>query len=349
MPNTRVAMEPRGAGLLFLELRKRLKSGVLIIGKDLVRDPAEVLSVAGGGEGSLGVLTVYGLLRLALPAGVSLEQGSCVQTAGEGVGSPIERLRTEESYCFHCQACKTRLLDDRVFRRVLPLPNGNWNAIVDDWCCHPDPFADLKLLVPRADDCLLGDTFLLLARDHSCRDTLLEEEVTHGGAEDGQDPKKSCRRLVSVSCKSCSAVLGETVAPESLKLYITQVVVERAVGGSQVEASIWLLNTDSITASVASVEEACVRQADDAGDTGDAESPATRARPALKLLWITCADRGVMQRDVVKSWETNSIGHPLVLPLAVCEELLQSLEDSNALLPYVLRHMRSYQVAYLRL
>ncbi|KAG7245745.1 hypothetical protein CRUP_036761, partial [Coryphaenoides rupestris] len=42
---------------------------------------------------------------------------------------------------------------------------------------------------------------------------------------------------------------------------------------------------------------------------------------------------------------TNSIGHPLVLPLAVCEELLQSLEDSNALLPYVLRHMRSYQSA----
>lgn len=77
----------------------------------------------------------------------------------------------------------------RVFKRVLPLPNGNWNAIVDDWCCHPDPFANKKLL-PRAEDCLLGDTFLLLARDGSCEQTLTVE-VSPVGAEDSQDPKVS--------------------------------------------------------------------------------------------------------------------------------------------------------------
>ena len=70
---------------------------------------------------------------------------------------------------------------------MLPLPNGNWNAIVDDWCCHPDPFANLKLL-PRAQDCLLGDTFFLLTRDASCQDTLVEE-VTRAGTDDSQDPK----------------------------------------------------------------------------------------------------------------------------------------------------------------
>lgn len=76
----------------------------------------------------------------------------------------------------------------RVFKRVLPLPNGNWNAIVDDWCCHPDPFA--KKLLPRAEDCLLGDTFLLVARDGSCEETLTQE-MNPVGAEDGQDPKVS--------------------------------------------------------------------------------------------------------------------------------------------------------------
>lgn len=80
----------------------------------------------------------------------------------------------------------------RVFKRVLPLPNGNWNAIVDDWCCHPDPFA--KKLLPRAEDCLLGDTFLLVARDDSCKETL-SEEMTPVGAEDGQDPKVNQQTL----------------------------------------------------------------------------------------------------------------------------------------------------------
>lgn len=74
-----------------------------------------------------------------------------------------------------------------MFKRVLPLPNGNWNAIVDDWCCHPDPFANKKLL-PRAEDCLMGDSFVLLARDGSCEQTLTEE-VSPVGTDDSQDPK----------------------------------------------------------------------------------------------------------------------------------------------------------------
>jgi len=45
---------------------------------------------------------------------------------------------------------------------------------VDDWCCHPDPF--VKKLLPGAEDCLVGDTFLLLARDASCAETLTQEE-----------------------------------------------------------------------------------------------------------------------------------------------------------------------------
>ncbi|KAI4904061.1 hypothetical protein NFI96_033882 [Prochilodus magdalenae] len=86
----------------------------------------------------------------------------------------IERLRAQEKYCFLCQSCGALLLKDRVFRRVLPLPNGNWNALVEDWCCHPDPFANKKLL-PQEEDCFLGDTYFLLTRDSSCDQNLTQE------------------------------------------------------------------------------------------------------------------------------------------------------------------------------
>ncbi|KAM4581362.1 E3 ubiquitin-protein ligase E3D [Odontesthes bonariensis] len=378
-----------GVGV-FLELRKRLQSGLLIVGKNVAKDPADV--VVSGGESDLNVRTPRGELSLTLPAGVSFEQGSCIPTpAGESseeelhfrlriaVGrspdegtsdSVMETLRVKETYCFYCQGCMTRLLEDRVFKRVLPLPNGNWNAIVDEWCCHPDPFANKKLL-PRAEDCLLGDSFILLARDGSC-DQTLTQEVSPVGAVDSQDPKKACRRVALISCASCSSVLGEAVAPETLKLYITQVVVEPAVGDRKPEASlnrslflektvaarllklsnslttfhflvqtpdgkafllIWLLNSDSI---MASVPEKCVSD----------ENPS--AARALKLLYIPCSDADIQQREIVASWEVNAIGHPVVLPLKVCEELLQVIDDSNSALPASMRCMRSYEVAYLR-
>uniref|UniRef100_A0A8D3A7Q2 E3 ubiquitin-protein ligase E3D n=1 Tax=Scophthalmus maximus TaxID=52904 RepID=A0A8D3A7Q2_SCOMX len=418
---------------VFVELRRRLQTGLLIVGKDLAGSPADVTVT--GGDSSLCVRTRRGELSLTLPAGVALEQGSCVPTpAGESceeelhyrlrIGversseeeasdSVMETLRAKETYCFHCQGCMTRLLEDRVFKRVLPLPNGNWNALVDDWCCHPDPFA--KKLLPRAEDCLLGDTFLLLARDDGC-DQTLTEEVSPVGAEDGQDPKKPCRRLTLISCKSCSTALGEAVAPGTrhssgfkikttlmtfsqlcymslflylyltgtLKLYFTQVVVEPAVGdrkwGASLDRSLflertiaarlselsnslctfrftvqtpdgkaflllWLLNSDSI---IASVPETRVGGLKSIGPAA-LHSPSPGAARALKLLYVACSDTGAQQRDIVTSWEVSVIGHPVVLPLKVCEELQQVIDDSNSTLPASMRRMRSYQVAYLRL
>ncbi|XP_044064560.1 E3 ubiquitin-protein ligase E3D [Siniperca chuatsi] len=400
MADSEMPAKPHGVGV-FIELRKRLQSGLLIVGKDVARSPADV--VVTGGDSSLHIRTPRGQLSLTLPEGVTFEQGSCIPThAGESCGeelhfrlritvaqrtdeeasdSVMERLRANETYCFLCQGCMTRLLEDRVFKRVLPLPNGNWNAIVDDWCCHPDPFA--KKLLPRAGDCLLGDTFLLLARDGNCAQTLTEE-VSPVGSDDSQDPKKPCRRLTLVSCKSCSSELGEAVAPENLKLYITQVVVEPAVGDRKPEASLnrslfleraiaarllglsnslstfhfsvqtpdekaflllWLLNSDSI---VASVPERCVG-GERSISSPALHSPSTRAARALKLLYTACSDTGIQQRDIVTSWEVNAIGHPVVLPLKVCEELLQVIDDSNSALPVSTRCMRSYKVAYLRL
>nr|XP_020477250.1 E3 ubiquitin-protein ligase E3D [Monopterus albus]XP_020477251.1 E3 ubiquitin-protein ligase E3D [Monopterus albus] len=390
-----------GAGI-FLEMRKRLQSGLLIVGKDVARGPGDV--VVTGGDSSLCIRTPRGELGLALPTGVTLEQGSCVPTpAGEfsaeelhyrlrinvtqtsdeeAADSVMETLRAKETYCFYCQRCMTRLLEDRVFKRVLPLPNGNWNAIVDDWCCHPDPFANKKML-PREEDCLLGDTFLLLARDDTCEQTLTVQ-LSPVDTEDSQDPKKPCRRLALVSCKSCSSVLGEAVAPETLKLYVTQVVVELVVGGRTPEPSLnrslflerivaarllvlstslstfhfcvqtsdgnaflllWLLNIDSI---IASVPQACIGGERSVSSPG-LHTSSPRAARALKLLYVACSSTSTQQRDIVTSWEVNAIGHPLVLPLKVCEELLQVIDDSNSKLPASMRCMRSYEVGYLRL
>ncbi|KAL3060671.1 hypothetical protein OYC64_015097 [Pagothenia borchgrevinki] len=400
MADFEMASRTHGVGV-FLELRKRLQSGLLIVGKDVARSPADV--VVSGEYSSLLVFTPRGELSLTLPAGVTYEPGSCFPTpAGESCGEELhfrlrinvkpsteeeasdnvmETLRAKETYCFHCQGCMTRLLEDRVFKRVLPLPNGNWNSIVDDWCCHPDPFA--KKLLPRAEDCLLGDTFLLLARDSSCEHTLTVEEAPVD-SEDGQDSKESCRRVALVSCKSCSSVLGEAVAPGTVKLYITQVVVERAEGDREPETSLnrslflektiaarllglsssmstfhfsvqtpdgktflllWLLNSDSITASV---PETCVRE-ESSVDSPSPHSPSPAAATVLKLLYTSCSDTSTQHRDIADSWEANAIGHAVVLPLKVCEELLQVIEDSNSTLPASMRRMRSYEVAYLRL
>ncbi|KAG7240621.1 hypothetical protein INR49_026676 [Caranx melampygus] len=321
----------KAAGVgVFLELRKKLQSGLLIVGKDVARNPADVTVT--GGDSSLHIRTPQGELTLTLPAGVTLEQGSCIPTpAGASCGeelhyrlrinvaqgsdegiydSVMEILRAKETYCFYCQGCMTRMLEDRVFKRVLPLPNGNWNAIVDDWCCHPDPFAN-KSYCP-------------------------EQKIVYW---------KPCRRLTLVSCKSCYSVLGEAVAPGTLKLYITQVVVEPTVGDRKPDTSLWLLNSDSV---IASVPEMCVL-GESSVSSPALHSPSPRAARALKLLYIACSDTEITQRDIVTSWEVNAIGHPVVLPLTVCEELLSVVDDCNSTLPASMRCMRSYEVAYLRL
>ncbi|KAL0984668.1 hypothetical protein UPYG_G00144960 [Umbra pygmaea] len=242
---------------VFLELRKRLQSGLLVLRSDVVKSYAEV-SVTGG-DSSLHIQTPQGLLCVELPPGVSLVEGSCREAPGAGdeihfrlrlsvehqdnteaLGSVMERLQHQKSYCFHCQSCETRVLEERVFKRVLPLPNGNWNSLVDDWCCHPDPFANLKLL-PRAEDCLLGDTYLLVPQDGRCDETLIQKPSPITSKPDNSqclDSQRPDRRRTLVSCKSCTAGLGEAVASGTLKLFITEVTVRPSFGDHQFDQSV---------------------------------------------------------------------------------------------------------------
>ncbi|XP_052345290.1 E3 ubiquitin-protein ligase E3D-like isoform X2 [Oncorhynchus keta] len=191
--------------------------------RDVAKSYAEV-SVTGG-DLSLHIRTPRVLLIVELPAGVSLVEGSCREAPGTGdeihfrmrlnvdqhtddtgaLGRVMERLLVQESYCFHCQSCGTRVLEERVFKRLLPLPNGNWSSLVDDWCCHPDPFANLKLL-PRAEDCLLSDTHLLVPRDRGCEETLTQElsprPVTNKMA-DGQNQDTPVRGETQPQAYTC--------------------------------------------------------------------------------------------------------------------------------------------------
>ncbi|XP_062394244.1 E3 ubiquitin-protein ligase E3D [Sardina pilchardus] len=394
---------------IFVELRQRLESGLLILRKDVAQSSAEVK--VDSSNSSLLIQTPRGLRCAELPAGVSVVQGSCQPTptgdGGEGLhfrlrlsveqlaeaqGSVIERLQVQQPYDFYCQACRSPILEQRVFRRVLPLPSGNWNALVGEWCCHPDPFANRKLL-PRVEDCLTGDTHFLLVKDSRCNQTLTVESKEdpasgHTAANHSQDSEKARpvrRAPPRVTCRSCSATLGEALTRDVLKFYITEVVetesedcetdrirtrlefVEKTVSARLVELSsgqstfrfsiqtptgtaavlLWVLNTDTL---VASFPEIPVSGDDTLIFPGDSchpgEDRSRRAVGAIKVLYLPCGPS--MHQDTVSVWEKDISVHALTLPQTTCQEVLELLRASTSSLPPSLRCMNSYQVAFMR-
>ncbi|XP_062848184.1 E3 ubiquitin-protein ligase E3D [Trichomycterus rosablanca] len=378
--------------LIFVELRQRLQSGLLIIRSDIVKDGVEV-NVAGE-ERSFKIILPDAVCEVKLPQMISLAEWSFPKLNDDGLyirlrlkvdqfseasDSVIEHLSPQRKYCFLCQSCATILLKDKVFKRVLPLPNGNWNTLVDDWCCHPDPFANKKLL-PRQEDCLLGDTYYLLNRDSSCEETLINEMNSSFDVHSGKVP---VHRNVEVLCKKCNAVLGEAVTADVLKFYMTEVVVrkqedetrtiiqhrkqflERAIASKLIELSsaqcifrfsiqtpdgkaaimLWLLNTDTL---IASLSQKAI-SSDGLNSSSNChldEQQSCQAVNAIKVLYLPCTP-GEHQEDV-NAWEKDISVHPLILPHGTCEEILQLLSSSNKALPSSLCSMNCYQVAYLR-
>ncbi|KAI5106423.1 E3 ubiquitin-protein ligase E3D, partial [Silurus meridionalis] len=362
---------------------------------DVVKDKSEV-SVTSG-DSALKIHIPDGIYEVKLPPEVSLVERSCpkspelnadglhvrvrlkVGQCPEAQDSAIQHLRAQRSYCFLCQSCGAVLLKDRVFRRVLPLPNGNWNTLVDDWCCHPDPFANKKLH-PQQQDCLLGDTYFLLTRDSSCDQSLtngVESSNTNTGSH--LYSRKALGHRNVVVCKNCCAVLGEAVTTEVLKFYITEVVVrqnedgvdtvpqirqhflERALSSRLVELSsaqsifrfsiqtpdgtavimLWLLNMDTL---IASFSEKAI-SGDilvSASDRHPNKHQSCQAVRAIKVLYFPCTHG--QQDEAVQAWEKDISVHPLIFPRSTCGEVLQLLKSSTATLPSSLCSMNSYQV-----
>ncbi|XP_072534953.1 E3 ubiquitin-protein ligase E3D isoform X2 [Salminus brasiliensis] len=380
---------------IFLELRQRLQSGLLVIRSDAVEgNPKVNVSCE---DSALKIHVPSEEYQVKLTPGVSLVEGSCqkspevkedgfhirlrlkVDQYAEASDSVIERLRVQEKYCFLCQSCRAMLLKDRVFKRVLPLPNGNWNTLVDDWCCHPDPFANKKLL-PKEEDCLLGDTYVLLTRDSSCDQSLAQQVDLSPviSAATQHSEKTPGHKTVGVFCRKCSAVLGEAVTTDVFKFYITEMVVrqtkdeecdvtqhrqqflERALASRLFELSsaqsifrfsiqtpggkamimLWLLNTDTLIASFS--EKA--RSSDSlisASDHHLDEHQSRLAACAVKVLYLPCTQG--KHQEAVNAWEKDISVHPLALPESTCEEVLQLLTTCTSTLPTSLRSMNSYQ------
>ncbi|NXI91053.1 UBE3D ligase, partial [Psophia crepitans] len=290
----------------------------------------------------------------ALPAEVSLAPRICLLLSIDSIFTLRDSLKPQKNYIFYCQSCGDIIVKDRKFLRVLPLPSEKWSALVEEWCCHPDPFAR-STLHPQHDDCFLGDTFFLL----------------NSGSESHM-PESPI-----VICKRCKTMLGETVSTDTIKYYVTEVVVQLSEGSfsptprSQfvqsmvaqvlVELSsakstfrftvkgengkiyilIWLLNSDTLLVeSLGSSSSYSVFTL--FGDTFMPSSGPVGTWNAVKVLYQPCIKS--RNKDIADTWE-NDIGvHSLKLPSETCMELLLILGLSTASLPPSLRYMNPFQV-----
>lgn len=315
--------------------------------------------------------------EIRLPAGVRLVPSSCrglQYIGGDGLHLRLQAqaesspqlmpvfnrsLQAQARCTFYCQSCGDVTIKDRKLLRVLPLPSENWAALVGEWCCHPDPFAN-KPLHPRENDCFLGDSFFLVN---------LRSDVE-------QEPKANTK----VICKRCKVILGETISSETTKFYMTEIIiqpsersfpniprsqfVQSVVAQCLVELSstrstfrftvqgqdgkvyilLWILNSDSLVIEPLR-RSGCVRKFPLLEDTSETDS--SSACNAIKLLYQPCIKS--RNEELASSWESDISVHPLTLPSATCLELLLILSRSNASLPLSLRQMNSFQVAFLKM
>ncbi|NXE51984.1 UBE3D ligase, partial [Casuarius casuarius] len=319
---------------------------------------------------SLEVRSREACTTVMLPAEVRVAPSSCrglqclpgdglhlrLQVQAELVSTLSESLKPQKSYVFYCQSCGDIIIKEGKFLRVLPLPSENWSALVEEWCCHPNPFVKSKLH-PQKHDCFLGDTFFLL--------------------NSGNELCKS-KENTRVICKRCKTMLGETVSSETTKYYVTEVIIRPSeesfstVSRSQfvqsmiaqclVEFSsakstfrfsikgddgkvyilVWLLNSDTLLVeSLGSLSSHSVFTL--FGDTLRPDSGPVATWNAVKVLYQPCIKS--RNKDLADAWE-NDIGvHPLAFPSETCLELLLILGLSTASLPPSLRCMNSFQVS----
>nr|XP_009666711.1 PREDICTED: E3 ubiquitin-protein ligase E3D [Struthio camelus australis] len=349
---------------------------------------------------SLEVRSGEACTAVTLPAEVRVAPSSCrglrylpgdglhlrlqVQTGSDTkLVSPLsERLKPQKSYVFYCQSCGDIIIKERKFLRVLPLPDENWSALVEEWCCHPNPFAG-SALHPQKDDCFLGDAFFLLNsgnESHVPGSPLYCAEARHRTSQSAFTLKS--KENTRVICKRCKTTLGETVSSETTKYYVTEVIIRpskesfNTISRSQfiqstiaqclVEFSrakstfrfsikgddgkvyilIWLLNSDTLLVeSLGSSSSHNVFML--FGDTLRPDSASTGTWNAAKILYQPCIKN--RNKDLADAWE-NDIGvHPLTFPSATCLELLLILSLSTTSLPPSLRCMNSFQVAFLKM
>ncbi|KAL2792171.1 E3 ubiquitin-protein ligase E3D isoform 2 [Daubentonia madagascariensis] len=347
---------------------------------------------------SLQMRTPEGCTEISLPAEVRLVPSSCrgLQfVAGDGLHLRLQvraefspklisvfnqSSQAQERCTFYCQSCGEIIIKDRKLLRVLPLPGENWGALVGEWCCHPNPFAN-KPLHPQENDCFIGDSFFLVNLRTDLwhpRPELSPVEMCCLSSENHVklEPKANTK----VICKRCKVMLGESVSSETTKFYMTEIIiqpsdrsfptiprsqfVQSVIAQCLVELSsarstfrftiqgqdgrvyilLWLLNSDSLV--IESLRSSkCIKKFPLLEDAMKADS--SSAWSAVKVLYQPCIKN--RNEKLASSWESDISVHSLTLPSATCLELLLILSRNNATLPLSLRHMNSFQVAFLRM
>ncbi|XP_040523363.1 E3 ubiquitin-protein ligase E3D isoform X6 [Gallus gallus] len=375
-----------------LEIRRGTQSALLVIREASLRNLPADISVA---PGRLEVRSGAACEAAALPPGVSLAPSSCrglrrlpgdglhlrlqlrdAPSAPELVYNVRESLKPQKNYVFYCQSCGNVIVKERKFLRVLPLPSENWSALVEEWCCHPNPFARSTLL-PQHGDCFLGDTFLLLnSRNQSYvpESPKCSSETEHHASQN--DSTLKSKENTRVICERCKSTLGETVSSDTVKYYVTEVIIwpseesfstlprsqfiQSVVAQCLAELSsakstfrftikgddgriyilIWLLNSDTLL-----VESSGSSSSHSVftlfGDNFMHSCGPSGMWNAVKVLYQPCIKN--RNKDLADAWENDFGVHPLKFPSETCLELLLMLSLSTASLPPSLQRMNSFQ------
>ncbi|KAM9317230.1 E3 ubiquitin-protein ligase E3D [Gastrophryne carolinensis] len=375
-----------------LEIRKNMQTGSLILGSlDGKKLPVD-MSVS---PKSLQIQYPDGSEDLHLPEEVTLVPSTCryVQhVSGEGLhirltaqvnckteaAPTIKEILKRKARCtFYCQACGAFILQQQ-FVRVLPLPSENWSSLVEEWCCHPDPFANRNCL-PKVNDCFLGDSFLLVNKANISDPPEETNEMSAALHPVDANASKS-KENTKVVCKRCKAILGETVSSDTVKYYMTEVMiqpsscaftlisrqfVENMIVQLLLELSsskstfrfciqgqdgklfllLWLLNCDTYL-----VESRSLQRGNSCFFTSSLSCDSTQSLEAhnvVRILYKPCIDKS--NSEVVNKWMNETGAHSLTFPSSTCLELILLLSLNNATLPPSLRSMNDWQVAYLKI
>uniref|UniRef100_A0A8D2NBY6 E3 ubiquitin-protein ligase E3D n=1 Tax=Zonotrichia albicollis TaxID=44394 RepID=A0A8D2NBY6_ZONAL len=336
------------AAAFLMEIRRGTQSALLVLSGAPVEVSvcADSLEVRSGGNCD----------AAALPAGVSLAPSSCRglrRLRGDGLhlrmrlrgpppaaGEGGESLKPNKNYIFYCQSCGDIVVNDRKFLRVLPLPSENWSDLVEEWCCHPDPFAK-RTLHPQHGDCFVGDTFLLLnSRNEShLKNTFFilgtikyyVTEVVIQSADGGFSPTPRSQFVQSIVAQcllelsSAKSTFRFTIKGDNGKTYIL----------------IWLLNSDTLLVE-SSGSSSSHSDFTLFGDILTPSSGPVGSWNALKVLYQPCIQ--CRNKELSDAWEDDMGVHPLKFPSETCLELLLILGLSTTSLPPSLRCMNSFQV-----
>nr|XP_023399946.1 E3 ubiquitin-protein ligase E3D isoform X6 [Loxodonta africana] len=323
---------------MFLEVRRRLQSALLIVGEPKEGGVPMDISIM---PSSLQVRTPEGCTEIWFPAEVRLVPSSCRglrYVAGDGLHLRLQTQaelstksislfnqspQAQECCTFYCQSCGEVIIRDRS----------------DSW--QPRPELDQM------------ETHYLSSENHF--------ELK---------PKANTK----VICKRCKVMLGETTSSDTTKLYMTEIIiqpskrnfpiiprshfVQSVIARCLVELSsarstfrftiqghdgkaymlLWLLNSDSLVIECLENSKS-IKKFPLLEDILKDDS--SSAWNAVKVLYQPCIKN--RNEKLVSSWESDISVHCLTLPAATCLELLLILSGNNAVLPPSLRCMNSFQ------